>query len=195
MMKYDCVTLGNHEFDYTSRGLAQILAAAQNSFGFDIPIVASNMNLNGNTDLAPFVGAAHLIDTVHIERLRGGMTVGFIGLMGESAATDAAASAPVSFAKLSTHYQDLQTLVDTLRDDEQVDIVIALSHSGTNAAGTSGEDVELARNVHGIDVIASGHTHTPSIYMRSCSSAPFKRNTASRSLRTLLPRVPLPLPA
>jgi 2',3'-cyclic-nucleotide 2'-phosphodiesterase (5'-nucleotidase family) len=59
LMLYDCVTQGNHEFDYTSRGLAQILAAAQSAFGFDIPIVVSNMNLNGNTDLAPFVGAGH----------------------------------------------------------------------------------------------------------------------------------------
>jgi len=160
-MRYDCVTLGNHEFDYTSRGLAQILAAAQSAFGFDVPIVASNMNLNGNTDLAPFVGAGHLIDTIRVERLQNGMKVGFIGLMGESAATDAAASAPVSFSRLSTHYQDIQTLVDTLRDDEKADFVIALSHSGTNAAGTSGEDVELARHVRGIDVIASGHTHTP----------------------------------
>jgi hypothetical protein len=39
--------------------------------------------------------------------------------------------------------------------------VIALSHSGTNASGTAGEDVDLARHVRGIDVIASGHTHTP----------------------------------
>jgi 5'-nucleotidase / UDP-sugar diphosphatase len=28
-MKYDCVTLGNHEFDYAPQGLAQILGAAQ----------------------------------------------------------------------------------------------------------------------------------------------------------------------
>jgi len=28
-MRYDCVTLGNHEFDYTPKGLAQILGAAQ----------------------------------------------------------------------------------------------------------------------------------------------------------------------
>lgn len=161
LMQYDCVTLGNHEFDYTPAGLAHILAAAQSSFGFDTPIVASNMSLGGNADLAPFVGAGKLIDTIRVERLRSGMNVGFIGLMGESAATDAAASAPVSFSRLSTHYAEIQSLVDTLRDIDGADIVIALSHSGTNAAGTSGEDVDLARNVRGIDVIASGHTHTP----------------------------------
>jgi 2',3'-cyclic-nucleotide 2'-phosphodiesterase (5'-nucleotidase family) len=57
LMQYDCVTLGNHEFDYTSTGLARILAAAQKAFGFRTPIVASNMSLGGNTDLAPYVGA------------------------------------------------------------------------------------------------------------------------------------------
>jgi hypothetical protein len=40
-------------------------------------------------------------------------------------------------------------------------VVIALSHSGTNSSGTAGEDVQLARHVRGINVIASGHTHTP----------------------------------
>src|SRR5436305_6005609 len=60
-MHYDAVTLGNHEFDYTPRGLAQMLAAAQSTFGFQTPIVASNMNLNGNADLAPFFGSGKLI--------------------------------------------------------------------------------------------------------------------------------------
>src|SRR5207245_10313875 len=31
-MRYDAVTLGNHEFDYTPRGLAGMIAAARSSF-------------------------------------------------------------------------------------------------------------------------------------------------------------------
>jgi 2',3'-cyclic-nucleotide 2'-phosphodiesterase (5'-nucleotidase family) len=34
LMHYNCVTLGNHEFDYSPKGLAQILDAAQDSFAF-----------------------------------------------------------------------------------------------------------------------------------------------------------------
>ncbi|HJT17099.1 MAG TPA: metallophosphoesterase, partial [Thermoanaerobaculia bacterium] len=158
-MHYDAVTLGNHEFDYGPAGLAQIFRTATSTFGFHTPIVASNMNLNGNTDLAPFVGPGQLINPSRIIRVNG-VNVAFIGLMGEAAATDAAASAPVSFSKLSTHYADIQSLVDSLRANG-AQIVIALSHSGTDPSGTSGEDVELARHVHGIDVIASGHSHTP----------------------------------
>ncbi|HEY6923900.1 MAG TPA: metallophosphoesterase, partial [Steroidobacteraceae bacterium] len=160
LMHYDCVTLGNHEFDYTAKGLAQILSAAQSSFGFNTPIVASNMDLNGDADLAPFVGSGKLIQTARVETLRNGIKVGYIGLMGTGAA-QVTASAPVTFTDLSADYAAIQALVSDLRQNQGVQVVIALSHSGTNAAGTAGEDVELAKHVIGINVIASGHTHTP----------------------------------
>jgi 2',3'-cyclic-nucleotide 2'-phosphodiesterase (5'-nucleotidase family) len=161
LMKYDCVTLGNHEFDYTPAGLAKMLGAAQSSVGFDTPIVASNMNLGGDSDLAPFVGDGKLISTTRVEDLGNGIRVGFIGLMGKNAAQDAPGSAPVSFSDFSTNYASIQALVDQLRNVSQVQIVIVLSHSGTDATGNSGEDVSLAQHVTGIDLIASGHTHTP----------------------------------
>ena len=160
LMRYDCVTLGNHEFDYTPRGLAQILGAAQSSFGFRTPIVASNLNAGSSTDLATFVGDGKAIETTRIQMLANGLKVGYIGLMGKAAAADAPASAPVTFTDFSDNYALIQNLVDGLRNSG-VQVVVVLSHSGTNASGTAGEDVELARHVTGIDVIASGHTHTP----------------------------------
>jgi 5''-nucleotidase/2'',3''-cyclic phosphodiesterase and related esterases len=160
-MRYDCVTLGNHEFDYAPRGLAQILGAAQSSFGFRTPIVASNMNTGGSTDLAPFVGEGKAIQTTRVQQLSNGLKVGYIGLMGKSAAFDAPVSAPVTFTDFSARYAVIQALVDGLRNNAGVNVVVVLSHSGTNASGTGGEDVDLARHVTGIDVIASGHTHTP----------------------------------
>lgn len=160
-LHYDAITLGNHEFDYTPLGLASMLRTAQTGFNFQTPIVASNINLNGNADLAPFIGAGKLIVPEYVEQLSNGMKVGFIGLMGEDAAIEAPASAPVTFDALSTHYAAIQALVDDLRNNRGAKIVIALSHSGTDATGTVGEDVNLARHVRGINVIASGHTHTP----------------------------------
>ncbi|HSP34733.1 MAG TPA: metallophosphoesterase [Thermoanaerobaculia bacterium] len=160
-MRYDVVTLGNHEFDYSPKGLATMLAAAKSAFNFQTPIVASNMNLNGNADLAPYFGAGKQIQPTYVETLVNGTKIGFIGLMGEDAAIDAPASAPVSFTPLSASYAAIQTLVNDLRNNQGAQIVIALSHSGTDASGTTGEDVKLAQHVRGIDVIASGHTHTP----------------------------------
>ena len=161
LMDYDCVTLGNHEFDYAPQGLAQIFNAAQTSFAFRTPIVASNMNLGGSTDLAPFVGDGKAIQTTRVQQLSNGLKVGYIGLMGKAAALAAPVSAPVTFSDFSANYAAIQALVDGLRKTQGVQVVIVLSHSGTDATGTSGEDIDLARNVKGIDVIASGHTHTP----------------------------------
>lgn len=159
-MRYDAVTLGNHEFDYTPRGLAQILSRAQTSFAFKTPIVASNMNVAGSADLAPYFGVGKAIQQSYVKQLTNGLKIGFIGLMGEAAALDAV-SPPVTFTPLSTSYASIQSLVDDLRNTGGAQIVIALSHSGTSATGTTGEDVALARHVRGINVIASGHTHTP----------------------------------
>ena len=161
LMRYDCVTLGNHEFDYGPKGLAQILGNAQGAFGFRTPIVASNMSLGGDAELANFVGDTKAIHTTRVQELKNGLKVGYIGLMGKAAAQAAPSSIPVSFTDPATQYAAIQSLVDDLRHRKGVDVVVALSHSGTDASGTTGEDVELARHVRGINVIASGHTHTP----------------------------------
>lgn len=116
----------------------------------------------------------------------GGLKVGFIGIVGADAQAVAPAAAPgcpqlaeqrracgVTFsqpsgttpdnriAALAQIYDDVQPYVDSLRRDDKVDLVVALSHSGAdpNSPDTS-EDVLIAENVAGIDVVVSGHSHT-----------------------------------
>lgn len=161
-LRYDCTTLGNHELDYSPLGLAQMLTQAQSSFALRTPLVASNMNVNGNAALAPLFGEKSPIRPSYVETLSNGLRVGYLGLMGKDATIDASATAsPVTFDDFSADYALVQKKVDELRNTQGAHVVIALSHSGIEAGAVAGEDVELAKHVKGIDVIASGHTHIP----------------------------------
>jgi 5'-nucleotidase len=156
-LEYDAVTLGNHEFDWGPQRLADMIAAARDS-GFATPIVTSNMVFSDTAteddDLAAFSGHAIVAHTV-IEPVSG-LKIGLLGLMGEDAAAVAPNADPVTFG---IDYAAIQAQVDDLRDNQGVQVVIVLSHSGVIADGT-GEDDDLARAVTGIDIIASGHEHT-----------------------------------
>ncbi len=161
-LRYDCAALGNHEFDYTPKGLASILSVSQAKFGFRTPLVASNTVLNGNADLAPYWGTA--VHATYTKTLPNGLKVGFFGLMGKEAAAAAPAAAPVTFTDYSANWTFVQNIVNDLRNTQGCHVVVALSHAGTDVAtgGATGEDITLAQHVTGIDVIASGHTHNPS---------------------------------
>jgi sulfur-oxidizing protein SoxB len=49
--------------------------------------------------------------------------------------------------------QELQTLVDQIREREKPAVIVLLSHNGMDV------DIKLARQVTGLDVILGGHTH------------------------------------
>jgi sulfur-oxidizing protein SoxB len=51
------------------------------------------------------------------------------------------------------HDEELQKLVDGLRNNDKADVVLLLSHNGMDV------DLKLASRVTGIDVILGGHTH------------------------------------
>jgi len=155
---YDCLTLGNHEFDFGPAGLARILAAR--GPGPHVPLVASNLDPGRAPELARCCGSDRAIQPCLVRTLANGVRVGFLGLMGRAAAAEAPGAAPARFQDYAARdYRPIQARVDALRS--RCDLVIALDHAGTDAAGQTGEDVDLARHVSGIDLIASGHLHQP----------------------------------
>jgi 5'-nucleotidase len=153
---YDATTIGNHELDWGPDGLAAILETAVTS-GASVPIVASNLTFDptdrGDDNLQALAGAG-AINTKLVKTV-GGIKVGIFGLLGANAAEVAALKAPLTFEDIATA---AGRMVTDLRQNDKVDVVIALSHSGIYADGT-GEDADLANAVSGIDVIVSGHTH------------------------------------
>src|SRR5450759_2386526 len=171
-MNYDLITLGNHEFDYGPAKLATMINKSKTVSGFNIPIIASNTVFDGVTGTADdgleTLKTDGKIITTYVKTLPNGLKIVFIGLMGESSADDSPNATPVTFkydyAGADKAY--VQGIVDDLRNNQEVNVVIALSHSGI-IPGTvpAGDDITLAQNITGIDIIASGHEHdmTPEI--------------------------------
>ncbi|MFX0548547.1 bifunctional metallophosphatase/5'-nucleotidase [Hathewaya histolytica] len=162
-MGYDVTTFGNHEFDFRDKGLAESLNAARNSKERLPQIVASNItypkdksgNINKSlNNLKQAMNDYGVKEYTIIEKNR--VKIGVFGLMGK----DAKDSAPMSEVKFDDTVKSAKRVVNTLKDKEKVDIIICLSHSGTDKDKSKSEDELLAKKVKDIDIIISGHTHT-----------------------------------
>jgi len=157
-MGFDLTTLGNHEFDLKPGGLSRILRAARARGG--IPqVIASNMIFD------PFEEADDSLEQdfkkglvkLYVVLERNDIRIGFFGLIGADAAETAPFAWPVTFRDI---IETSQEMVPRLREEEKVDVVICLSHSGIWDKKKKSEDENLAKKVSGIDIIISGHTHT-----------------------------------
>lgn len=153
-VQYDAVTLGNHEFDWSSSGLYMLLSNGA-AKGFSVPVVASNMVVPAGNPLQYLKNSDIIVDRKIFE-YPCGVKVGVLGLMGPDADTKAPVAKPVTF---NHDYATIQAQVDDLKKNQGVALVIVLSHGGIENDGT-GDDADLAKNVKGIDIIASGHYHT-----------------------------------
>jgi len=157
-MGYDVITLGNHEFDLKPEGLARIIESAAGKS--KIPaIVSSNLIFNDTDDRDDLLEEQFELGRIkpYVVRQKDGLKIGLFGLVGEDAASVAPFAKPVTFGDM---VETSKEIVKELREKEQVDLVICLSHSGLDEDPSKSEDLLLAREVPGIDIIVSGHTHT-----------------------------------
>lgn len=143
-MKYDAVTLGNHEFDNGIDTLAVILRNAK------FPIVSSNYDIK-NTPLKPYV-----IPYLILKRF--GLRIGIMAvnvepksLIIESNYRGLIYSDPISTANETATY---------LKKEQKCNLIICLSHLGSNAKAVEVNDFQLARETRFIDVVIGGHSHT-----------------------------------
>lgn len=155
-MGYDAVTAGNHEFDHTGIGFAKMLEVAAMSGEVPALLMANYKPARDNPDqldIQRAMATYGVKDYMLLER--GGITYGIFGIMGE----DSRDCTPASGFELGDMAENAQRCVDALKADG-AEVIICLSHSGTDEEEKKSEDERLAKNVTGIDVIVSGHTHT-----------------------------------
>ena len=143
-MKYDAITLGNHEFDNGIDTLAVILSKAK------VSIVSSNYEIS-QTPISPFVKPYLVIR-------KSGLKIGIIGLNVQ----------PQSLIIESNYkgltYEDPLEVANKialfLKKEKKCDLIICLSHLGSNKNSEDINDFVIAQKSRNIDVIIGGHSHT-----------------------------------
>ncbi len=159
----DVTTLGNHEFDYRSSGLAGALQAAAQSKE-PVPAMAlcnidwETMEAEGLTPEQQLLRGAFdaygMRDYVVVTK--GSVRIAVLGVFG----IDSLACAPTCVLKFKDASEAASAVVEEIRAKEDVDMIVCVSHSGTSEDSKKSEDEILAKAVPEIDLIISGHTHT-----------------------------------
>ena len=165
-MGFTAACLGNHEMGMGPEGLADMILKAKQPM---LPLLCSNFSFS-QLD-TPEGHSDDLLESLHseteqpgkyvfdyiIRQTQSGIKVGIFGLIGKSVLMPDAL--PVKF---KINNLKIQSLVNKLRNTKKVDVVVCLMHAGFSVDGTgtaSGEVADLAKNVSGIDIICSGHSH------------------------------------
>lgn len=146
MLKYDCATLGNHDFDNGVSGFYKQLPHA--TFDF----VSANYDFK-NT----------ILDT-HVKPyktfIKDGIKIGVFGL-----GIELEGLVLKQLYKETTYLDPIeisQQITDTLKNEEHCDLIICLSHLGYEYKSDTNQisDLKLAAATKNIDLIIGGHTHT-----------------------------------
>ena len=164
---FDATTFGNHEFDYKATGLADMLNEAANYDGDDkLPaIVGTNINWDKTLSNKDTKKAGKKLkkafENYGVEDYtivdKNGVKIAVFGVIGD----EAISNAPVAGIKFSDYISRAKKIVKEIKQNDEADMIVCLSHAGTNEEDFSAsEDVKLAEEVDGIDLIVSGHSHT-----------------------------------
>lgn len=144
MLKYDASTIGNHDFDNSIDGLYAQLPHAKFNF------ISSNYDFK-NTILDTHVKPYKVFEKDGIKIGVFGLGIELAGLVDPRMFKETIYLDPVEIA------QDMSRI---LKDDEDCDLVICLSHLGYHYTSNKINDLELASKTKNIDLIIGGHTHT-----------------------------------
>ncbi len=137
-MNWDLMTLGNHEFDNGRDSLVERLSEAE------FRVVSSNV-IDRETG-KPFVNTQRTA-VLEVD----GVRIGFAGITLKSLSKD--------FVTIEDPFAEAKAVVRDLRSKEGAEVVILVTHQAIE------EDIRLAEQLAGIDLIVGGHEHV-NMYMR-----------------------------
>ena len=136
-MKFDAMTVGNHEFDDSEDGLAGFLDKVQ------FPVVTANVVAAAASKIGDRVKPSIVLEV-------GGQKIGIVGAVANDTAELATPGPNITIAedvaKISEQVQKLK--------QDGVNKIIALTHVGYP------RDLEFIAKIPDVDVVVGGHSHT-----------------------------------
>ena len=147
---YDAVTLGNHEFDFSTPRMMELMPQIK------APVICANFFKQG---------ATHPFYPTYTIKTYGQKRVGYVGVCTPASMSD---EAYAFFDKDGNQLYDLRpddvaTLVQQSVDSVRragADYVVLLSHLGEIVSNEGIDSHTLVSQVRGIDVVLDGHTHS-----------------------------------
>ncbi len=155
LIGYDAMTFGNHEFDMGTATLANFVKGAH------FPFVSANVNFSKDANINP-----NFNDEISKHPQDGNIYNGIIkkvngekiGIFGLTTAETKDISSPGPDVQFENYIDEAKAAVHYF-EKRGVNKIIALSHLGYDDGGGD-NDLTLAKEVEGIDVIVGGHSHT-----------------------------------
>ena len=155
---YDALTYGNHEFDYGAKALSDMYEIVADRYDERTAFVICNVDWNQTdeytTTLKKGMEKYGYSDYIMVEK--DGVRIAITGVIGY----DAIKCAPTCELTFLDPIEAVKDTVKKIKETENPDMIVCISHSGTGAELGSTEDEVLAKKVPDLDVIVSGHTHT-----------------------------------
>ena len=159
----EVTTLGNHEFDYKDTGLANMMQTAAAAKETVPAMVLCNVDwktmeaagLTPNQQALKEAFAAYGVQD-YVVLQKGDVNVAVMGVFGK----DALACVADGELLFEDPIEAAKETVAAIEANEEVDMIVCVSHSGTWSDPDKSEDELLAKAVPQIDLIVSGHTHT-----------------------------------
>ena len=150
----DAACVGNHEFDYGWENALQQFPKAK------FPLLNGNIFLKGTNKL-------HWNNPYIIKEVNG-IRLGIIGLHGKFAFYDTTSDEMIRGVEARDEEVYLRKYIKELK--KKTDLIILLIHQGIPGTQSSGgeqdvarnhqRDIELAKNVPGVDLMITGHPHS-----------------------------------
>ena len=159
----EVTTLGNHEFDYRAKGLANMMNNAVASGDVLPEMVLCNVDWEGMKSAGLTEEQQLLLDAFenfgvkeYIIFEKGDVRIAITGVFGIDCLA-CVVNPPLVF---ENPVEAVKETVAEIQANEDVDMIVCVSHSGTWEDAEKSEDEILAKEVPALDLIISGHTHT-----------------------------------